>query len=397
MHGVVNGGRVAVEQRLQVVEYRQAPCQQRAAPLQGVDELEAEPLFHRRRDYQVGGRKQVIEAQPVRVEPLTDAAQAGDRGVGKQPLDRLPIRGLGRGGGGQGHDQVGSGEPRQQASLQHVLAPPHAHRIEPQGTFGVEAAGPDRRPFRSRFGQPDARCMRRCRIDRRNQGCRPHRVAEQDDTFGGTAGNHQGVVIAPVQHGVADVASRGIGIGGHLALQAFEVRRPRVLREVVNLQNHRLSGGGSQQDRSREAGVLGQVMVVDPPHPVPETAQQQVGEPALPGGGGGRVVVPHRIEAAAFDRRAEPPAVLSTGHHDQPVQAGKQAAVGEQGAGAVADYRGDPAGQQVVVEDVQMQTGRPRSDGTSLRPARQAGARCEESTPSRANRVRTPAVFRPLS
>ena len=352
VHGVVDDGRVAVEQCPQIVEHRQPARQQRTPPLQGVDELEAESFFHRRRHDQVGRRQQVIEAQPMRVQPFADAAQAGDVALGKQPLDFLRVGGFGRGGGGQGNDQVGSGEPRQQARLQHVLAAPYAHRVQPQGTARIVIAAAHRLVRGRRGCQPDARRPRRFRIGRRNRRRRAHRVGKQGDAIGGTAGGNQGAVVAAVQHRVADVGAAGVGRSGYLPHQAGQIRRPRVLREIVNLQDHRLPGGGGEQHRSGKAGVLGQVMVVDPPHSVAEPAPEQIGELALAGGGGGRVIVAHGVEAPAFDRRAKPAVFGAGGDHDQPVQLRNQVRVGEQGARAVADHGGDAAGQQVVVEQV---------------------------------------------
>ena len=281
----------------------------------------------------------------MRFEPRADAAQAGDGAAGVQPLHLQRIGRFGGGRGGQGNDQVGPREPCQQARLQHVLAAPHAHRVQPKGTLGIVAPRAQRHCAGGRFArtggapQPCPRPPRRLRFGRRNGRCPAHRVGEQHDPLGGTAGGNHGVTVAPVEHRVADIVSGRVGRPRHLAPQPCQVGRARVLRKVVHLQNHRLPGGRGQQDRAREAGVLGQVMVVDPPHAVAETVAQQVGELPLAGGGGGRIVVAHGVEAHALDRRVKTAVFRTAGDHRQAQRFREQVAVGEQGAGR---RRGSP-------------------------------------------------------
>ena len=166
-------------------------------------------------------------------------------------------------------------------------------------------------------------------------------------------------MVAPVQHRVADVVSGRVGGSGHLSPQACQVRRARVLREVVNLQNHRLPGGGGQQHRTGEARVLGQVMVVDPPHPVPETAPEQVGKLALTGCGGGRIVIPHGVEPAAFDRPAEAPVVRTTATTTSRPRPGNRSRCASRARAPSRITVVTPPGSRWIVENVQIQNRAP--------------------------------------
>ena len=275
--------------------------------------------------------QQGVEAQAARLQPLAGPEQAGDRALGEQLLDLARVGCLGGGGGGQRDDQVGAGQARQQSRLQHVLAPPHAYRIQPQRASGrVAAAAECLRVGGAR--QRGAGSPSRRRVRCRQRSYRSHRIGQQHDAFRSKPGGGQGRVVAAIQHREANVGGGRVRRGWNLTQQAPQVGRPRALGEVVDLQEHRLAGRGGRQHGPREAGVLGQVVVVHPPHAVPVALPQQVGELALLDRRGRRGVVAEGLESIVGDLRHSGDVAVRTrqhavrlarGDHRDPAQVGE--------------------------------------------------------------------------